>query len=360
MFMGRWIRHGGHYPSYHLRLFRTGRGRCEARRYDQHFVVDGTVERLRHDYLDVVASSLLTWTVRHARWAAHGSERAASARTSSGTAGDAGRDGQSDPAAPVVAEPVRARAAVCRGRSPTGSIATSSGSGFLDGKEGLIFHFLQGFWFRFLVDAHDLRARSAGVKILGLNAFHGDASAALLDDGQLVAALEEERLNRIKHWAGFPALAARACLERAGSEPLGARRDLARSARALLDEGRGASSRARATGGARLRASRTRSMSPGSARGWARRASPAPTASACTSSSTTAPTWPARSSRRRSTKRRSCRSTASATSAASCGASAAATASTCAGACASRTRSACSTPRSRSCSVFRSTATNTR
>jgi carbamoyltransferase len=48
--------------------------------------------------------------------------------------------------------------------------------------------------------------------ILGLNAFHGDASAALLTDGQLTAAIEEERLNRIKHWAGFPNLAAAACL----------------------------------------------------------------------------------------------------------------------------------------------------
>ncbi|MEP7305905.1 MAG: carbamoyltransferase C-terminal domain-containing protein [Acidobacteriota bacterium] len=57
-------------------------------------------------------------------------------------------------------------------------------------------------------------------KILGLNAFHGDASAALLEDGHLVAALEEERLNRIKHWAGFPALAARACLDLGGSGPL--------------------------------------------------------------------------------------------------------------------------------------------
>jgi carbamoyltransferase len=51
------------------------------------------------------------------------------------------------------------------------------------------------------------------MKILGLNAFHGDASAAVLRDGQLVAALEEERLNRIKHWAGLPLLAAKACLE---------------------------------------------------------------------------------------------------------------------------------------------------
>jgi carbamoyltransferase len=51
------------------------------------------------------------------------------------------------------------------------------------------------------------------MNILGLNAFHGDASAALLRDGQLAVALEEERLNRIKHWAGLPVLAAKACLQ---------------------------------------------------------------------------------------------------------------------------------------------------
>ncbi len=55
------------------------------------------------------------------------------------------------------------------------------------------------------------------MNILGLNAFHGDSSAAVLRDGQLVAALEEERLNRIKHWAGLPLLAAKACLQ--GAQP---------------------------------------------------------------------------------------------------------------------------------------------
>jgi carbamoyltransferase len=55
------------------------------------------------------------------------------------------------------------------------------------------------------------------MNILGLNAFHGDASAAVLRDGQLVAALEEERLNRVKHWAGLPVLAAKACLH--GTRP---------------------------------------------------------------------------------------------------------------------------------------------
>ena len=50
------------------------------------------------------------------------------------------------------------------------------------------------------------------MRILGLNAFHGDASAALLVDGKLFCAVEEERLNRIKHCAGFPTLAVRECL----------------------------------------------------------------------------------------------------------------------------------------------------
>ena len=52
--------------------------------------------------------------------------------------------------------------------------------------------------------------------ILGINAYHGDASAALVIDGQLVAAVEEERFNRIKHWAGFPAESIRWCLETGG------------------------------------------------------------------------------------------------------------------------------------------------
>ncbi len=55
--------------------------------------------------------------------------------------------------------------------------------------------------------------------ILGINAYHGDAAAALVVDGELVAAAEEERFNRVKHCAGFPALAARWCLEDAGLRP---------------------------------------------------------------------------------------------------------------------------------------------
>ena len=54
------------------------------------------------------------------------------------------------------------------------------------------------------------------MNILGINAYHGNASAAILSDGKLVAAVEEERFNRVKYAAGFPAAAIRYCLETAG------------------------------------------------------------------------------------------------------------------------------------------------
>ncbi len=52
--------------------------------------------------------------------------------------------------------------------------------------------------------------------ILGINAYHPDSSACLLRDGELVAAAEEERFRRIKHWAGFPSHAVAYCLKEAG------------------------------------------------------------------------------------------------------------------------------------------------
>jgi glycosyltransferase involved in cell wall biosynthesis len=151
VFMGRWIRHGGHYPSHHLRLFRTGSGRCENRLYDQHFVLEGSVGTVKADYIDVVTSSLVTWTVRHARWA--GMEARELVALSKGA-------GQVRPK--VFGNPIERRRwwRNMYGRGPLFVRAFVYWSyryflrlGFLDGKEGLVFHFLQGFWFRFLIDA---------------------------------------------------------------------------------------------------------------------------------------------------------------------------------------------------------------
>ena len=57
------------------------------------------------------------------------------------------------------------------------------------------------------------------MKILGINAFHPDSSACLVIDGKVVAAIEEERIVRVKHWAGFPENAITACLKVANIEP---------------------------------------------------------------------------------------------------------------------------------------------
>jgi carbamoyltransferase len=52
--------------------------------------------------------------------------------------------------------------------------------------------------------------------ILGLNAYHADSSAAIFKDGKMIAATEEERFRRVKHWAGFPSMAIEFCLREAG------------------------------------------------------------------------------------------------------------------------------------------------
>ena len=152
LFMGRWMRHGGHYPSYHLRLFRKDHGACEERLYDQHYVVRGRVQRLEHDYLDVLTSDLGVWSTRHVRWAELEAREITEGCDSSGRV-----------EASLTGNPIQRRRWLREGfywRMPLFLRAFLYWFyryfvrlGFLDGKEGMIFHFLQGFWFRFLIDA---------------------------------------------------------------------------------------------------------------------------------------------------------------------------------------------------------------
>ena len=63
------------------------------------------------------------------------------------------------------------------------------------------------------------RAAKADMNILGISCYYHDAAAALLQDGQLIAASEEERFSRIKHDFGFPSMAIQFCLDSAGIRP---------------------------------------------------------------------------------------------------------------------------------------------
>lgn len=151
IFMGRWIRHGGHYPSYHLRLFRRARGRCEARLYDQHFIVDGRLGRLQQDYLDILCGDLDSWLERHMRWAALEARELLQTEINRETV-------HADPFGNPIERKRWLRSSVYN-RAPLYLRAVLYWAyryffrlGFLDGKEGFIFHLLQGLWFRLLVD----------------------------------------------------------------------------------------------------------------------------------------------------------------------------------------------------------------
>lgn len=156
-FHGRALRHGGMYPIYHMRLFRTGRGRCEARKYDQHFQADGRTEKLAHPMIDDIRLSLSEWTARHNRWA----DAEVDEILNPGGEGVIAA-GSGDP----VAEKRRARGWYYRAPLFLRAFLLFHYRyfvrlGFLDGKEGLIFYTLQTLWFRFLVDAKLYERRKA-------------------------------------------------------------------------------------------------------------------------------------------------------------------------------------------------------
>jgi len=152
MFLGHPIRHGGMYPIWHMRLFKRGHGRCEDRRYDQHFYVDGPTARLPHPMIDDVRMGLSEWTARHNRWADAEAEEL--------------RAGTSGPGVIVPkltgGTPVQRKRALRAGYNGAPRFLRAFllffyryviCLGFLDGKAGLIFFVLQTFWFRFLIDA---------------------------------------------------------------------------------------------------------------------------------------------------------------------------------------------------------------
>lgn len=153
IFMGKWIKYGGHYPTYHATLFRKGFGKCEEKLYDQHFKVEGEVIKIKGDVIDLITDSLSTFTTRHDKWSnLEALEQFESIHIANNTIKGSLR--ANNPIAkrryfkniyqsfPLFVRPLLYF-----------FIRYFLRLGFLDGKRGLIFHFLQCFWFRFLIDA---------------------------------------------------------------------------------------------------------------------------------------------------------------------------------------------------------------
>jgi glycosyltransferase involved in cell wall biosynthesis len=158
-FLGRVLRHGGMSPTWHLRLFRTGVGRCENRQYDQHFLLaKGTSGKLPGAIVDDIRMPLTEWTVRHNRW----SDSEVAELNGAEASGQLEPDARGNPAQ---------RKRFLRQKYYRMPLFARSFAlflyryffrlGFLDGTEGLIFWVLQSFWFRFLVDSKIWEKRHA-------------------------------------------------------------------------------------------------------------------------------------------------------------------------------------------------------
>jgi len=166
MFMGKWIKHGGHYPTYHANLFRQGFGRCEEKLYDQHFKVTGNTQVLKTDIIDVITDSLTSFIARHNHWATLEAQYLVEQQNAT-LVDDKGKLVHPR----LFGNPMERRRYIKKRYEAFPlfvrpviyfTIRYFIKLGFLDGKTGLVFHFLQGFWFRFLIDAkiYELRKES--------------------------------------------------------------------------------------------------------------------------------------------------------------------------------------------------------
>jgi glycosyltransferase involved in cell wall biosynthesis len=149
-FLGQSIRHGGMYPIWHMRLFRSGKGRCEDRLYDQHFRCEGTTAQIHAPMIDDIRMCLSEWTARHNRWS---DAEVAEILNPTRSGVVAGR---------FSGNPIERKRALRSGYNRAPLFLRAFGLffyryvlrlGFLDGMPGLIFFVLQTFWFRFLIDA---------------------------------------------------------------------------------------------------------------------------------------------------------------------------------------------------------------
>ena len=158
-FMGRWIRHGGYYPTWLLRIFRRDIGRCEARHMDEHIVLSsGQTLQLENDIIDENHKGLTFWTNKHEGYAIREAKDLL------------GEDEQDEVIEPSLwgSQAERKRWVKTRlyARLPLFwrawfyfLVRYIFQLGFLDGRKGLAFHFLQACWYRFYVDAKILEMR---------------------------------------------------------------------------------------------------------------------------------------------------------------------------------------------------------
>lgn len=171
-FMGRWIKHGGYYPTWLLRIWRKNKAYCEERWMDEHMkVVEGKVSFLESDIIDENRKDLHWWIGKHNSYATREAIDIFNLKY-----GFLDYDtipskllGTQEQRKRWIKEKIYANMPLFVRPFLYFVYRYIIKLGFLDGREGLIWHVLQGFWYRFLVDAKiyeiQKRARSEGKSV---------------------------------------------------------------------------------------------------------------------------------------------------------------------------------------------------
>ena len=166
--IGRWINYGGRYPELLLRSFRTGMASCEMKSMDEHMILaEGMMVEFKHGLIDNNQKDLEWWTVKH-NWYSNREGLDHQKTLENAMDESLEKDGTST------------------GQAKMKRVVKNSGYyrlpkffrvhlyfiyryyirlGFLDGPEGKIFHFLQAYWYRFLVDAMIYECEKKGTKM---------------------------------------------------------------------------------------------------------------------------------------------------------------------------------------------------
>jgi len=147
-FLGKAIYHGGSYPVWLLRLWRTGVGECEDIWMDEHMVLSsGEMMKLQGDLIHEIPKDLSEWTRKHDWYAARECKDILADRDAYPSSGPQAKAKSKLKRHLFYRLPLFYRAFLYW------FYRYFLRLGFLDGREGLIYHFLQAFWYRFLVDA---------------------------------------------------------------------------------------------------------------------------------------------------------------------------------------------------------------
>lgn len=158
-FRGSWIKHGGHFPVYQLCIYKKNKGRSEQRYYDQNYSVSGKVLKAKSGIINIINPDLNAWRNRHRKWAKLEAEEALHNKSRQLKINWRGSPIERRNWArykfyyrlPLFIRPFLYffYRYVLR-------------LGFLDGRQGLIFHFWQGLWFRLIVDKEIYRFKNYG------------------------------------------------------------------------------------------------------------------------------------------------------------------------------------------------------